>query len=138
MGQENTNILRDAAQLQTQLRLYDALVETRLILLRLRPNLRQNWVALSVAHYLHGNIPEAKQVLAHYVTTLKDVPDKDIEHSETLLYYIRLLEETGETQQALKVLDTSSKGRAIVDKTAIFETRGTCIYEGLSTVLTSL
>lgn len=68
---ENMNILRDAASLQTQLRMYDALVDTRATLLRLRPNVRQNWVALSIAHYLAGNVLQAKQVLEHYLGTLK-------------------------------------------------------------------
>ncbi|KAH6909609.1 NMDA receptor-regulated protein 1a [Coprinopsis sp. MPI-PUGE-AT-0042] len=120
---ENLNILRDAAQLQTQLRYYEALVDTRYTLLRLRPNLRQSWVGLSVAHYLNKNLAESKRVLEHYITTLKNVPDKDIDHSETLLYYITLLEDSGEYTEALKVLDTNSKARAILDKTAIHETR---------------
>ncbi|EEB88275.1 hypothetical protein MPER_13973, partial [Moniliophthora perniciosa FA553] len=57
---ENLNILRDAAQLQTHLRLYDALVETRHTLLKMRPMLRQNWVALALAYHLNGNQVEAK------------------------------------------------------------------------------
>ena len=71
MYQENLNILRDAAHLQAQLRQYDGLIETRHTLLRLRPNLRQNWVGLAVAYHLNGNAAEAKKVLEHYETTLK-------------------------------------------------------------------
>ncbi|TFK20657.1 N-terminal acetyltransferase A, auxiliary subunit [Coprinopsis marcescibilis] len=118
---ENMNILRDSAQLQTQLRLFENLVETRYTLLRLRPNLRQNWVALSVAHYLNGNVTEAKKVLEHYEKTLKNVPDNDVEHSECLLYYVKLMEESGEPQEALDFLDNNR--RAILDKTAISEIR---------------
>lgn len=69
--QENMNILRDAAHLQTQLRLYDNLVETRHTLLRLRPQLRQNWVALAVAYHLSGNLKEAKSVLEQYERIIK-------------------------------------------------------------------
>ncbi|KAG5641987.1 hypothetical protein DXG03_003816 [Asterophora parasitica] len=87
---ENLNILRDAAQLQTQLRLFEALVETRLTLVRIRPTLRQHWVALAVAHHLNGNLAEARKTLEHYERMLKNVPDYDIEHSETLLYHINL------------------------------------------------
>ena len=65
------NILRDAAHLQTQLRLYDGLVETRHTLLRLRPNLRQNWIALAVAYHLSGNLSEAKNVLEQYERIVK-------------------------------------------------------------------
>ena len=69
--QDNQNILRDAAHIQTQLRLYDALLDTRHFLLRLRPNLRQNWIGLAVTYYLNGNLDEAKKVLEAYEKTLK-------------------------------------------------------------------
>lgn len=69
--QENLNILRDAAQLQTQLRLYDVLVETRHTLVKLRPALRQHWVALAVAYHLNKNLAEARRTLEHYQRTLK-------------------------------------------------------------------
>ena len=68
------NLLRDSAQLQTQLRLYENLVDTRHTILKLRPNLRQNWVALAVAHHLNGNPLEAKKVLEHYQRSLKVCP----------------------------------------------------------------
>ncbi|GLB39170.1 putative N-terminal acetyltransferase A, auxiliary subunit [Lyophyllum shimeji] len=120
---ENLNILRDAAQLQTQLRLFDGLVETRHTLLRIRPTLRQHWIALAVAYHLSGNLPEARKTLEHYERTLKNISDYDIEHSETLLYHIHLLEEMGEFTEALSLLDVNAKSRAIVDRTAIMETR---------------
>jgi len=72
--QENLNILRDSAHLQTQLRIFDALVETRHTLLRLRPNLRQNWVALAVAYHLNGEFDEARKVLERYESILKVFP----------------------------------------------------------------
>jgi len=65
------NILRDAAHLQTQLRLYDGLVDTRFSLLKLRPNLRQNWIGLALAYHLNGNFIEARRVLEQYERSLK-------------------------------------------------------------------
>ncbi|KAJ7857249.1 NMDA receptor-regulated protein 1-domain-containing protein [Mycena olivaceomarginata] len=120
---ENLNILRDAAQLQTQLRIYDGLVETRHTLLKIRPAMRQHWIALAVAYHLNGNLQEAKKVLDLYEATLKNVPDRDVEHSETMLYHVRLLEELGEFTEALAMLDVNAKSRAIVDRTAIMEIR---------------
>lgn len=80
------NILRDAAHLQTQLRQYDALIETRHTLLRLRPNLRQNWIGLAVAYHLNGNLTEAKKVLEHYEASLKvRVTARDIRSSATCI-----------------------------------------------------
>ncbi|KAF7300714.1 hypothetical protein HMN09_00957200 [Mycena chlorophos] len=121
--QENLNILRDAAHLQTQLRIYEGLVETRHTLLRIRPNFRQHWVALAVAYHLNGNLAEAKKVLEQYELTLKNIPDYDVEHSETMLYHVRLLEELGEHTAALSMLDVNAKSRTIVDRTAIMEYR---------------
>ncbi|PPQ74960.1 hypothetical protein CVT24_010284 [Panaeolus cyanescens] len=120
---ENINLLRDSAQLQTQLRLFDNLVETRHHLLRLRPNLRQNWVALAVAYHLNGNLDEAKRVIEQYLYSLKNVPNYDVELSETLLYYVNILEQSGDLSGALSELDTKSKSRAIVDRTAVLTTR---------------
>ena len=58
---------------------------------------------------------------------LQNVPAHNVEHSETLLFYIRLLEELGDYSEGLSILNTNSKSRAIVDQTAISETRGTPI-----------
>ena len=69
--QENMNLLRDSAQLQTQLRLFENLVDTRHTILKLRPGQRQNWVGLAVAHHLNGNTAEAKKILDHYHSSLK-------------------------------------------------------------------
>ena len=140
------NILRDAAHLQTQLRLYDGLVETRHTLLRLRPQLRQNWIALAVAYHLSGNLAEAKSVLEQYERIVKvrakllatslpyhnnitfppsqNVPDYDVEMSEILLYHVRVLEDLGEYTDALALLDANAKSRAIIDRVAIQEFRG--------------
>ncbi|KAJ3502625.1 hypothetical protein NLJ89_g8800 [Agrocybe chaxingu] len=120
---ENMNLLRDSAQLQTHLRLFENLVDTRHTILRLRPNLRQNWVALAVAHHLNGQFAEARKVLEHYLRSLKNVTDADIEHSETLLYYVSVLEELGEFQEALSVLNQNARSRSIIDRTAILERR---------------
>jgi len=65
------NLLRDSAQLQTHLRLFENLVETRHTIIRLRANQRQNWIALAVAHHLNKNPKETKMILEHYFYSLK-------------------------------------------------------------------
>ena len=138
------NILRDAAHLQTQLRLYDGLVDTRFLLLKLRPNLRQNWIGLALAYHLNGNFAEARKVLEQYERSLKvcgaivallrapvclspgfqNVPDYDAEQSDLLLYHVKILEDMGDLAEALTFLDVNAKSRAIVDRVAVMETRG--------------
>lgn len=68
---DSINILRDAAALEIQLRLFDALQETRWAILRLRPNVRGNWIGLALACHLGGNHAEARKVLEVYETTVK-------------------------------------------------------------------
>lgn len=62
---DNFNILRDTAVLQTQTRQFEALVETRHTLLRLRPFNRHHWVGLAVAYQLNGDLAEAIEVLKY-------------------------------------------------------------------------
>lgn len=126
--------------LQTQTRAYDALVESRLHMLRLRPFVRIHWVGLAVAYYLVGNLEEANHILERYqnflrVTIMKngmpllssicqEAPPYDPEYSELLLFHVRVLEDLGELQSAVAFLDTKAKDRYIVDRTTIHTCRG--------------
>ncbi|KAH7345734.1 NMDA receptor-regulated protein 1-domain-containing protein [Rhizoctonia solani] len=120
---DNMNILRDAAQLQMQLRQFDHLVQTRHTLLALRPTMRQSWVALAVAYQMNGDLERADKVLVSYKSMLKNVPDYDCEHSEFLLYHLRIMENLGKHEEVLAALDVYSKQREILDRTAIVEFR---------------
>lgn len=62
----------------------------------------------------------------------QNVPDYDAEHSEAVLYHVRVLEELEETEEALRLLDISAKSRVITDRVAIMETRGTFVFLFLS------
>ena len=55
----------------------------------------------------------------------QNIPDYDVEHSEVLVYHVRILEDLGEFSDALALLDVSAKSRAIIDRVAIMEYRGT-------------
>ncbi|KAF8755421.1 N-terminal acetyltransferase A, auxiliary subunit [Rhizoctonia solani] len=103
-----------AAQLQMQLRQFDQLVQTRHTLLALRPTMRQSWVALAVAYQMNDDLERAD----------KNVPDYDFEHSELLLYHLRIMENLGKHDEVLAALDVYSKQRQILDRTAIVEFRG--------------
>ncbi|TFK61909.1 NMDA receptor-regulated protein 1a [Pluteus cervinus] len=120
---ENLNILLDAANLQVHLRIFDSLVETRHTILRLRPNVRKHWIGYALAHHLNGNPLEARKILQHYQIMVKGIPDHDVEHSETLLYLVRVHEELAEFDEALRVLDTGEQNGQIVDRTAVLEAR---------------
>jgi hypothetical protein len=110
--------------MQMQLRHFDALVETRQILLKYRANVRQGWGALAVAYHLNAQAEAAKMVLEQYERTVKDVPKYDPEHSELLLYHVRILTDLEEFDQALSFLNEHAKSRAITDRLAIATNRG--------------
>jgi hypothetical protein len=59
-----------------------------------------------------------------------------------LLYHVALLEEVGQFSEALSLLDTNAKARAIIDRTAVMERRGAIVpktsYETLIGVIPQL
>jgi peptide alpha-N-acetyltransferase len=64
-------ILRDASTLQTQLRLFDSLEQTRLTILKLKPSIRQNWVSLAVAYALNNNWQACQKLLEEFLSMIK-------------------------------------------------------------------
>ena len=56
----------------------------------------------------------------------QNVPACDVEYSESILYYVRILEEPENFMEAFSVLDENERLRSIVDRQAILETRGRC------------
>ncbi|KAF9128228.1 N-alpha-acetyltransferase 16, NatA auxiliary subunit [Mortierella sp. 14UC] len=119
---ENIQILRDLSLLQMQMRNMEGYVDTRHILLELRPQNRQYWVAVAIGYQLLGKPELGVKVLTTYEETLKEVPSTpDYEHSEMLLYHNTLLEEAGDLQAALDHLDTIE--RQVCDRKALKEKR---------------
>jgi len=120
--QENIQILRDLSLLQMQMRNLEGYVDTRHILLELRPQNRQYWVAVAIGYQLLGKPELGVKVLTTYEETLKDLPSTpDYEHSEMLLYHNTLLEEAGDFQAALDHLDSIES--QVCDRKAIKEKR---------------
>jgi len=119
---ESQQILRDLALLQVQMRDYPGYVESRGKILQGRPQLRQNWTGLAVAHHLAGSYAEAENVLKKYEETLKTPPSKgDIEHSEACLYRNVVIAESGDIARALEHLESIAK--VSLDKISVMEYR---------------
>lgn len=115
----NLNLVRESGFMQLQLRNYAPLIDARLVILRTQPHLRTNWVALAIAHDLADNKTQAVRVLAAYEDLSRDVPKHNYEFSEVVLYHASLLEQMGEADQVLQLLD-QQKAR-IVDVMAAEE-----------------
>ncbi|CAK7229787.1 hypothetical protein SEUCBS140593_007364 [Sporothrix eucalyptigena] len=120
---ESTQIQRDLAILQIQMRDYAGYVQSRHAMLLARPQPRQNWTGLAIAHHLDGNLVEAERILTTYEETLKNPPPKsDIEHSEAILYKNRIIAETGDIQRALDHLESAAVERSL-DRLSVLERR---------------
>lgn len=121
---DSTQIQRDLAFLQIQMRDYSGYIESRKAMLQARPALRQNWTALAVAYHLSGDLESAERHLKTYEDTLKQPPARtDIEHSEASLYRNSLLAEMGDAEKALEHLEGIYD--ASLDRTAVMEARAT-------------
>lgn len=125
---ESQQIQRDLAILQVQIRDYQGYVQSRTAMLQARPQLRQAWTALAIAHHLSGNLAEAEKVLTTYEGTLKTTPSiHDLEHWEAVLYKNSLIAEQGDYQRALDHLETDA--RKAPDRLAVMEARAKYLAE---------
>lgn len=102
----NLNLIRESGFMQLQMRNYLPFIDARLVLLRTQPHLRSNWVALALAHDLAGNKTQAVRVLAGYEDVCRDIPKHCYEYSEVVLYHASLLEEMGDANGVLDLLET--------------------------------
>ena len=119
---ENSQIQRDLAILQVQMRDYQGYIQSRSAMLQARPQFRQVWTALAVAHHLAGDAAEAEKVLTTYEDTLKAAPSRhDFENSEAVMYKNSLIAEQGDYGRALEHLETAGKHN--LDRLAVLEGR---------------
>ncbi|KAI1383004.1 N-terminal acetyltransferase A, auxiliary subunit [Hypoxylon trugodes] len=119
---ESPQIQRDLAFLQVQMRDYQGYIQSRTAMLQARPQLRQNWTALAVAHHLAGNLTQAENVLSKYEESLKVPPSKtDYENSEAIMYKNSIIGEIGDYQRALDHLESAAKHN--LDRLAVLQLR---------------
>ncbi|CEJ83054.1 Putative Protein prenyltransferase [[Torrubiella] hemipterigena] len=118
----SAQIQRDLATLQVQMRDYPGYVQSRNAMLQARPQIRQGWTALAIAHHLNKNLTEAENILTTYEGTLKGTPARtDIEHSEAVMYKNMIIAEQGDYQRALDHLEKDAKHN--LDRLAYLEAR---------------
>lgn len=118
----SAQIQRDLATLQVQMRDYAGYVQSRNAMLQARPQARQGWTALAIAHHLAGSLTEAENILTTYEGTLKATPPRgDIEHSEATMYKNSIIAEQGDYQRALDHLEKDCKHN--LDRLAFLEAR---------------
>lgn len=86
----------------------------------LRPTQRASWIGFAISYHLLKDYETALKIL----DTFRDSPMicYDYEHSELLLYQNLVIQESGDSEQALKHLDKYSD--KICDKITVKETYG--------------
>ena len=125
---ESHQIQRDLAILQVQMRDYQGYVQSRFVMLKARPQLRQNWTALAIAYHLEGNLQQAENILSTYEKSVTATPLKtDFENSEALLYKNSIIAEQGEIERALEHLEKDCKN--CLDRLAVMELRARYLSE---------
>jgi peptide alpha-N-acetyltransferase len=120
-GSPNKPILRDLSIMQTHIRDYKNLQESRQLYLEHQPGYRANWTALAVAHHLTKDYANAVTTLAKIEHIIKDhLTEADrYEQSECVLYKIQLIAEAGDFAKALKTLEEDEF--EITDKLSVLE-----------------
>ncbi|ATY65926.1 acetyltransferase catalytic subunit (NAT1) [Cordyceps militaris] len=124
----SAQIQRDLATLQVQMRDYQGFIQTRNSMLQARPQMRQSWIALALAHHLAGNLTEAENIITTFEDTLKTKPPRyDLEHSEAVMYKNSIIAEQGDYNRALQHLETDAKRN--LDRLAVLESRAEYLFK---------
>lgn len=124
--QDSMSILGDMATLTIHLRHYEAYVDARLSILRIGPRLRRNWIGLAVSQHLAKQYLEADRTLTSYEQMLREVPEREFDQSEVLLYHAMILEEGGLYERCLEFL--SEHNAEIVDRQTYSVQRGAFLF----------
>ena len=125
---DSHQIQRDLAVLQVQMRDYPGYIQSRFVMLKARPQLRQNWTALAIAYHLDGNLQQAENILSTYEKSVTATPLRtDFENSEALLYKNSIIAEMGDFERALEHLEAECK--ACLDRLAVMELRARYLAE---------
>ncbi|KAL7746722.1 hypothetical protein RI367_007884 [Sorochytrium milnesiophthora] len=123
----NMQILRDFSLLQIQMRNYEAYLETRHKLLRLRNNNRSYWIALAISYHLLGRYDNALKVLDSYDATFSSPESAsgrpDYDQSEIMLYRCMILEEMQDYRTGLHYLQEAEKRKSLCDLVYVKEER---------------
>ncbi|KAF0695761.1 Aste57867_13451 [Aphanomyces stellatus] len=103
---DNIQILRDLYLQQVQMRDLRGYAETRRQFVALKPNNRNNWIGLAIAHQLNGSYQTAIDIIDQYNGTLDVNRQGTYDDSEMYLYQNDLYEEKGDLEGCLAHLET--------------------------------
>ncbi|KAK6205467.1 NMDA receptor-regulated protein 1-domain-containing protein [Scheffersomyces amazonensis] len=107
-GSPNKPILRDLSFMQTQIRDYKNLKDSRQQYLENQPGFRANWTGVAVALHLNKEYSNAVSTLVKIEGIIKDyLTEADrYEQSECVLYKNSIIAESGDISKALETLES--------------------------------
>jgi tetratricopeptide (TPR) repeat protein len=106
IAKDNSQILKDLANLQIHTRDIRGFRDTRNILLQ-KQAVKSNWIGFAISHHLCGNPDMAISIIDSYVNTQEKSSTANYEDSEMYLYKNQLLVEQKKYSEALAHLDVS-------------------------------
>ncbi|ABN68122.2 predicted protein [Scheffersomyces stipitis CBS 6054] len=109
-GSPNKPILRDLSLMQTQIRDYKNLKDSRQQYLEFQPGYRANWTGVAIAHHLNKDYAAAVSTLTKIEGIIKEhLTDADrYEQSECVLYKVDIIAKSGDIAKALATLEEDS------------------------------
>lgn len=122
-GLPNTMLLRDLSLLQSQVRDFKNLTDSRQRFLESQPGYRANWTAVAVAHHFNKDYDACVNTLAKIEKIIKEhLQEQDrYEQSECVLYKNSVIAEAGNFSRALEDLEADKE--EIRDMTSFMEYR---------------
>lgn len=122
-GLPNTMLLRDLSLLQSQVRDFKNLTDSRQRFLESQPGYRANWTAVAVAHHFNKDYDACVNTLAKIEKIIKEhLQEQDrYEQSECVLYKNSVIAEAGNFTRALEDLEADKE--EIRDMTSFMEYR---------------
>lgn len=102
---KNVKMLRELASLLIQVRDTAGYVEVRQKLFNIEPGNRVNWIALAIAHHLHGEFEDTLKMLQAYDKATENTPIERHIQSEFLLFQNTVIEHAKSAHDALLHLE---------------------------------
>ncbi len=102
------NLLRESAFLQLQLRNYPPMVEKQVGAVEDAAASEDELDRVGGGTSFGGSLEAAVRVLEGYENVMRDIPARNYEHSEVLLYHASILEELSRYQDALDLIENGT------------------------------
>lgn len=121
---DNIPLIRDSISLYLHTRDYPQAVAARHHHLLIRPQLRNSWLGLIVAHHLNGDPEEALEVYDAFVNTVKNDGFTAPERAQVAVYVVRLCMDAGDYEDGLRRLESGLRNGSLHPRGEVTQLKG--------------